>query len=209
MSQANGVILVVDDSAESLGMLNTTLVMENYTVLVAMDGVQAISIAEKIQPDLVLMDAIMPNMDGFETCKAFKANTDLMDISRVGLQRARSEMSMRNIRSANLLQVDIDKLVLRRSGNCEQLHEICPNYYQLIAVFRYLRRPLFPIFQEALVSGGRIIYETFNTTYLEQVPDFNPDFLLQIGELEDTFSNWRIIHYDESSHITQLVAVKP
>ena len=80
MSQANGVILVVDDSAESLGMLNTTLVMENYTVLVAMDGVQAISIAEKIQPDLVLMDAIMPNMDGFETCKAFKANTDLMDI---------------------------------------------------------------------------------------------------------------------------------
>jgi CheY-like chemotaxis protein len=42
MSQANGVILVVDDSAESLGMLNTTLVMENYTVLVAMDGVQAI-----------------------------------------------------------------------------------------------------------------------------------------------------------------------
>lgn len=136
-------------------------------------------------------------------------NTDLMDISRVGLQRARAEMSMRNIRSANLLQVDIDKLVLRRSGNCEHLHEICPNYYQLIAVFRYLRRPLFPIFKEALVSGGRIIYETFNTTYLEQVPDFNPDFLLQLGELEDTFGNWRIIHYDESSHITQLVAVKP
>src|SRR5690606_16374839 len=118
-------------------------------------------------------------------------NTDLMDISRVGLQRARAEMSMRNIRNANLLQVDIDKLVLRRNGNCELVHEICPNYYQLIAVFRYLRRPLFPIFQEALVSGGRIIYETFNTTYLEQVPDFNPDFLLKVGELEDAFSSWR------------------
>lgn len=136
-------------------------------------------------------------------------NTDLMDISRVGLQRARAEMSMRNIRNANLLQVDIDKLVLRRKGNCEQVHEICPNHYQLIAVFRYLRRPLFPIFQEALASGGRIIYETFNTTYLEQVPDFNPDFLLKIGELEDAFSSWRFIHYDESSHITQMVAIKP
>jgi len=80
MLQANGVILIVDDSAESLGMLNTALVMENYTVLVAMDGVQAVSIAEKIQPDVVLMDAIMPHMDGFDTCLAFKANSDLMDI---------------------------------------------------------------------------------------------------------------------------------
>lgn len=136
-------------------------------------------------------------------------NADLMDISRVGLQRARAEMSMRNIRRANLLQVDIDKLILRRNGSCDALHEICPNSYNLIAVFRYLRRPLFPIFKEALADGGRIIYETFNINYLEQVPEFNPDFLLNTGELEEAFAGWRFIHYDESSYITQMVAVKP
>ena len=136
-------------------------------------------------------------------------NTDLMDISRVALQRARAEMTMRNVRNANLLQVDIDKLVLRRNNNCDLVHEICPNSYNLIAVFRYLRRPLFPIFQEAIASGGRIIYETFNSKYLKQVPAFNPNFLLDEGELEDRFINWRIVHYDESSHVTQIVAVKP
>lgn len=136
-------------------------------------------------------------------------NTDLMDISRVGLQRARAEMTMRNIRKANLLQVDIDKLILRRNSNCDLAHEICPNSYNLIAVFRYLRRPLFPIFQEAIASGGRIIYETFNEKYLKQVPNFNAQFLLKTGELENTFINWRMIHYDESSYITKIVAVKP
>ncbi|MGJ3238069.1 MAG: class I SAM-dependent methyltransferase [Anaerolineae bacterium] len=134
---------------------------------------------------------------------------DVMDISRVGLQRARAEMTMRNLRNANLLQVDIDQLVLRRSGSCEAVNEICPERYDVVAVFRYLRRPLFPILKEAIRSGGRIVYETFNQRYLQQVPDFNPDFLLADGELESAFINWRFVHYDESRHITQMVAVKP
>ncbi|MEO1288435.1 MAG: hypothetical protein AAFV93_11765 [Chloroflexota bacterium] len=134
---------------------------------------------------------------------------DLMDISRVGLRRARAELMMRNLRSANLLQVDIDKLVLRRSGLCDGLHDICPETYDVIAVFRYLRRPLFPIIKEAIKSGGRLIYETFNQQYLQQVPEFNQDFLLADGELETVFSDWRIVYHDESSHVTQLVAVKP
>lgn len=136
-------------------------------------------------------------------------NVDVMDISRVALRFARSEMTMRNIRNVNLLQVDIDKLVLRRSGLCEATHEICPESYDVIVVFRYLRRPLFPILREAIRPGGRIIYETFNLNYLEQVPGFNRDFLLKEGELETAFTNWRFVHYDESSHVTQMVAVKP
>ncbi len=136
-------------------------------------------------------------------------NVDVMDISRVALRLARAEMTMRNIRNVNLLQVDIDKLVLRRSGLCEGIHEICPENYDVIIVFRYLRRPLFPILREATRSGGRVIYETFNLNYLEQVPEFNPDFLLKPGELETAFEGWRFVHYDESSHVSQMVAVKP
>lgn len=134
---------------------------------------------------------------------------DMMDISRVALQRARAEMAIRNLRSINLLQVDIDELVLRRSGLCEAIHELCPESYELIIVFRYLRRTLFPILNAAIKPGGRLIYETFNRSYLEQVPDFNQEFLLEEGELEAAFINWRFIHYDESTHLTQLVAVKP
>ncbi|MEM9955141.1 MAG: methyltransferase domain-containing protein [Chloroflexota bacterium] len=176
------------------------------------------------QPDTLLLDYV-PTVDEESEMRALDLAcglgqnsiwlaeqgyiVDLMDISRVGLRRARAELTMRNLRSANLLQVDIDKLVLRRSGLCDGLHDICPETYDVIAVFRYLRRPLFPIIKEAIKSGGRLIYETFNQQYLQQVPEFNKEFLLADGELETVFSDWRIVYHDESSHVTQLVAVKP
>lgn len=66
------VVLVVDDSPESLGMLNVALNSQGYTALVALSGLQALSIAEKVAPDVVLLDAMMPEMDGFETCVHLK-----------------------------------------------------------------------------------------------------------------------------------------
>lgn len=66
------VVLVVDDSPESLGMLSVALNTHGYTALVALDGVQALAIAEKVQPDVILLDAVMPEMDGFETCQKLK-----------------------------------------------------------------------------------------------------------------------------------------
>ena len=63
---------MVDDSPESLGMLNATLNKAGLTVLVALSGAQALSIVEKVQPDVVLLDAIMPEMDGFDTCQKLK-----------------------------------------------------------------------------------------------------------------------------------------
>lgn len=76
MPQEN-IILVVDDSPDTLGMLNDALEDAGMTTLVALDGKQAIKIAEKMQPDIILLDAIMPNMDGFETCQALKNNPSL------------------------------------------------------------------------------------------------------------------------------------
>ncbi|MDU0354135.1 DNA-binding response regulator [Paraglaciecola aquimarina] len=73
MSSSLGkIVLVVDDSPESLGMLNAALNAQGYTALVALDGLQALSIIEKIQPDVILLDAMMPQMDGFEACHKLK-----------------------------------------------------------------------------------------------------------------------------------------
>lgn len=79
-NDTKGIVLVVDDSADALGILNESLVNEGYTVIVAMDGQQALAIANRLPPDIVLMDAIMPNMDGFETCKALKSNVVLSEV---------------------------------------------------------------------------------------------------------------------------------
>lgn len=74
------IVMVVDDSADTLGMLNEVLDKRGHTVLVALEGSQAISIAQSIVPDIILLDAMMPNMDGFETCKEIKKRSQLAHI---------------------------------------------------------------------------------------------------------------------------------
>lgn len=74
------VVLVVDDSAQSLGMLNEALDREGFQVLVALEGAQALTIARNLPPDIVLLDALMPQMDGFETCERIKADPELRHI---------------------------------------------------------------------------------------------------------------------------------
>ena len=66
------VLLVVDDSPEALSMLNDSLTQAGFSVRVALDGLQALSICRKIVPDLILMDAMMPKLNGFETCKKLR-----------------------------------------------------------------------------------------------------------------------------------------
>jgi len=65
-------ILVVDDTPETLGFLTDTLDHAGYTVLIATDGDSALDLVDQITPDLVLMDAVMPGMNGFETCRRLK-----------------------------------------------------------------------------------------------------------------------------------------
>jgi len=72
-----GTILVVDDTPETLGFLTDALEHANLTVLVATDGTSAIKLLAHVTPDLVLMDAVMPHMDGFATCRAIKADPAL------------------------------------------------------------------------------------------------------------------------------------
>nr|CRH06842.1 putative Response regulator receiver protein [Candidatus Magnetococcus massalia] len=66
-------ILVVDDGPANIEVAKSTLVPE-FTVLATLSGEQAIKIAEKRQPDLILLDIMMPDMDGYEVCRRLKAN---------------------------------------------------------------------------------------------------------------------------------------
>ncbi|CUI76540.1 response regulator transcription factor [Cognatishimia activa] len=69
---SQSIALVVDDNPESLGMVSAALETQGLTVLVAKDGHSAIQLTERVQPDVILMDAIMPELDGFETCRILK-----------------------------------------------------------------------------------------------------------------------------------------
>jgi DNA-binding response OmpR family regulator/DNA-binding CsgD family transcriptional regulator len=68
-------VLVVDDTPETLGFLTDTLDQAGFTVLIATDGESALELVDQITPDLVLMDAVMPGLNGFETCRRLKRRT--------------------------------------------------------------------------------------------------------------------------------------
>ncbi len=74
------VALVVDDSPETLRLLTDALDDAGMTVMVAMDGASAMRIVEQITPDIVLLDAVMPGIDGFETCRRLKRDAGLVDV---------------------------------------------------------------------------------------------------------------------------------
>ena len=83
-------ILVVDDTPETLGFLTDTLDHAGFTVLIATDGESALDLVDQITPDLVLMDAVMPGMSGFETCRRLKREkllTQLPVIFMTGLSQ--------------------------------------------------------------------------------------------------------------------------
>lgn len=74
------VVLVVDDSPEALSLINDSLEAANINVLLALEGQQALTIAKRMRPDMILLDAIMPRMDGFETCRRLKEDPELASI---------------------------------------------------------------------------------------------------------------------------------
>jgi DNA-binding response OmpR family regulator/DNA-binding CsgD family transcriptional regulator len=78
--EARNIVLVVDDSPETLRMLTDALEDAGMTVLVARDGNHALAMIDRITPDVILMDAVMPGMDGFETCRQLKRNQALAHV---------------------------------------------------------------------------------------------------------------------------------
>jgi two-component system cell cycle response regulator len=73
-------ILVVDDLEQNIRVLEAKLLMEYYNVLSASSGKRALEILSKEKVDVILLDGMMPEMDGFETCREIKSNPDTMHI---------------------------------------------------------------------------------------------------------------------------------
>lgn len=83
-------VLIVDDEADIIDLLEYNLEQEGFTVLTAMDGETAIELAREEKPDLVLLDIMMPKMDGIEACRQIRAMSELQQVYIIFLT-ARSE----------------------------------------------------------------------------------------------------------------------
>ena len=75
-----GIILMVDDTPTNLGVLFESLSNSGFKLLVAEDGESALNQIRYVKPDIILLDVMMPGMDGFETCRRLKADPKTADI---------------------------------------------------------------------------------------------------------------------------------
>ncbi|WUR11534.1 diguanylate cyclase [[Empedobacter] haloabium] len=73
-ARRDAAVLIVDDAPDSLSALRTQMVEQGYQTFVASSGERALELARRVHPDLILLDIVMPGMDGFETCRQLKAH---------------------------------------------------------------------------------------------------------------------------------------
>ena len=85
-------ILLVDDQPSNLAVLTAALEPAGYEILATSSGAAALRVAEKAHPDLVLLDILMPDLDGLETCRRLKLNPTTADIPVIFIT-ARNEMT--------------------------------------------------------------------------------------------------------------------
>ncbi|MDM8565633.1 hybrid sensor histidine kinase/response regulator [Candidatus Halobeggiatoa sp. HSG11] len=87
-------ILIVDDTLKNIQVLGSILLEHEYDIHVAQDGQQALDAINTISPDLILLDVIMPIVDGFETCRRLKANTKTKHIPVIFLTAKTADEDM-------------------------------------------------------------------------------------------------------------------
>ncbi len=131
-------ILLVDDEQDILDFLQYNLEKEGYKVYQAHDGLEGVEMTQKVQPDLILMDVMMPRMDGIEACQMIRQDLELNspiiafltsraeDYSQVaGFEAGADDYITKPIRP-RLLVSKVEAL-LRRAGRLSGIDEVIKN----------------------------------------------------------------------------------
>src|SRR6476659_7727455 len=90
-------ILVVDDQAQNVRLLDAVLSPRGYRVVSADSGEQALDLLNEEQPHLVLLDILMPSMDGYEVCRRIRANPDTAYLPVVMITASDAQQKVRGI----------------------------------------------------------------------------------------------------------------
>jgi len=85
-------ILVVDDEQDIVDLISYNLSKEGYEVATANNGTDAVELAQRLRPDLVILDIMMPGMDGFEVCRALRQDSSLQSMAIVFLTAKAGEI---------------------------------------------------------------------------------------------------------------------
>ncbi|WP_428642952.1 response regulator [Roseibium sp.] len=149
-------VLVVDDSPETLGFVTEALKKTGIAVLVATSGEAALSICEKVTPDTILMDAVMPGLDGFETCRQIKDNPALRHVPVIfmtGLSETEHIVKALESGGVDFLTkpIDVDELKARIKVHLKNARSVQSAHVALDAAGRHL---------VAVTQEGTVLWST-------------------------------------------------
>lgn len=88
-------VLIVDDEPNILLSLEFLMKKEGYTVFIARDGKEALEIIDKETPEAIILDIMMPNVDGYEVCEYVKGNDSLKEVKVVFLTAKTKESDIK------------------------------------------------------------------------------------------------------------------
>ena len=134
MSATNQKILIVDDEPDILELVEYNLKKEGYTVFTASNGQEGITLAKKVHPDLIVLDIMMPKMDGIEACRLMRAIPEFKNTFMVFLtarSEEYSEIAGFNVGADDYIAKPIKpralvsriNAILRRNNSSEELSE--------------------------------------------------------------------------------------
>lgn len=225
-----GVILIVDDTPTNLDLLLDLLEADGFKVVVAEDGKRAIDLAEYAPPDLILLDVLMPGIDGFETCHRLKANPVTQEIPVIFLTAVSDNLD--KIKGLHLGAVDyitkplnheevlarvnthirLQNLTKRLTEQNEQLEQEIQRRQQVEEereqAFRALQHSeaRFRRLIESNVIG--VVFSLIDGT----ITDANDAFLQIIGydrtDLENGTVNWKLITPPEYAELNQAAVLE-
>ena len=189
-------ILVVDDVPQNVRLLEAVLVPRGYQVLTANDGISALELVESEQPDLILLDVMMPGLDGYAVCAHLRENDDtavlpvIMVTSSIGQEKTRAieagaddfipkpfnhDELLTRVRSLLRIKRYHDTIKAQAAELAElnqTLEERVQAQVEELERLRRLRRFLSPQLADAIVSSGD---ETILSSHRRQVAMFFAD----------------------------------
>jgi two-component system alkaline phosphatase synthesis response regulator PhoP len=170
MSATNQKILIVDDEPDILELVEYNLKKEGYQVFTASNGQEGITLAKKVHPDLIVLDIMMPKMDGIEACRLMRAIPEFKNTFMVFLtarSEEYSEIAGFNVGADDYIAKPIKpralvsriNAILRRNNSAEEISDNKIEIGDLV-----IDREAYLVFQ----SGGKVVLakKEFELLYL-------------------------------------------
>lgn len=115
-------ILIIEDEPEVVMMMRARLEREGYQVIACPDGAEGISMVHEEKPDIILLDIMMPKIDGFKTCRLLKESPETKDIPVIfvtGLQASDLKQKVKEFKADGVIQKPYEpKELLEKVKEC-------------------------------------------------------------------------------------------